>query len=150
MCQDLSEGKNAVAPLFKENCPVAYFWIIEMFSHSYFTQYEDSTQELFFSRHAQWNAKNNLLCNYCSHTEMSQGSGWIKVEFQWYSALIPQRHMPSSWVSHFQINLSWLLYWQTQRGIWRGKPVTYLPRVKPPLLGCFQVIPDNSCRGWYI
>lgn len=106
--------------------------------------------EDFFSRHAQWNAKNNLLCNYCSHTEMSQGSGWIKVEFQWYSALIPQLQMPSSWVSHFQINLSWLFYWQTQGGIWRGKPVTYIPRVKPPLLGCFQVIPDNSCRGWYI
>lgn len=69
---------------------------------------------------------------------MSQDSGWIKVEFLWYSTLVPQPQMLSSWVSHSQINLSWLLYWQTQSRIWQGKPVTYIPRVKPPFLSVFR------------
>lgn len=96
------------------------------------------SRALFFHDMLDKMVRGNLPCNYCSYTQMSRGSGWIKVEFQWYSALIPQPPMLSPWVSLSQINLSWLLYWQTQRRIWQGKPVTCTPRVKPPFLAVFR------------
>lgn len=95
------------------------------------------SRAFFFTCSIKWQG---LICFAITHIQMSQGSGWIKVEFQWYSALIPQPQMPSSWVSHSQINLSWLLYWQTQRQIWQGKPVTYIPRVKPPVSAVFRSV----------
>lgn len=54
------------------------------------------------------------------------------------SALISHPAMVSSRVSPPQINLSWLLYWQAQGRIWQGNPVTYEPRVKPPVLAVFR------------
>lgn len=57
----------------------------------------------------------------------------------WYSALIPPPLLLlPSWVSLSQINLSRLLYWQAQRRIWQGKPVTYKPRVELPFLAVFR------------
>lgn len=135
------EKKNAIVPAFKRESPFTsnfLSWLVP-----YTLRGRKKSRALFFFLfffHDTLNkiSRGNLLCNYSPHTRMSQGRGWIKVGYQRHSALILQPPMPSSRVSLSQINLSRLLYWQAQRRIWQGKPVTYKPRVKPPFLAVFR------------
>lgn len=132
-------GKKMLSfPRLKENRPS----LLTSSVGSCLTRYEEerNLEHFSFFFHDTLNkiSRGNLLCNYSPHTRMSQGRGWIKVGYQRHSALILQPPMPSSRVSLSQINLSRLLYWQAQRRIWQGKPVTYKPRVKPPFLAVFR------------